>query len=148
MLKVKLKINKSDQRKINKMPKRFKVGFIKGMRDSMYLVESTTKRRFGKPGELHARTGHLRRSIRTGVTQKPASVVGWIGTSVIYAAIHEFGGTIKPIHSKYLKFQIDGHWVSKKKVKIPKRPYLMPSIEENLERIKDILRQSIIKEVE
>lgn len=44
-----------------------------------------------KPGKLLFQTGHLRRSITTSVTSDSVT----IGTNVIYAAIHHFGGTIK-----------------------------------------------------
>ncbi len=49
--------------------------------------------------------------------------VRW-GSNKVYAAIHQFGGTIKPVHAKALRFHLGGRWVSMKQVTIPARPYL------------------------
>jgi len=40
---------------------------------------------------------------------------------VPYAAIHEFGGTIRAKNAEYLRFMVDGQWVTTKEVTIPKR---------------------------
>ncbi len=45
------------------------------------------------------------------------------GTNVVYAAIHQFGGTIKA-KGKNLRFKIGGRFVSVKKVTIPKRSFV------------------------
>lgn len=47
-----------------------------------------------------------------------------IGSNVIYAAIHQFGGTIKAKNKPYLKFKIGNNFVRVKQVKIPARPFL------------------------
>ena len=47
-----------------------------------------------------------------------------VGTNVVYAAIHNYGGTIKPKKAKYLKFMVGGQWASKKEVTIPQRQFL------------------------
>jgi len=147
MIKINLEISEADKQKIKNMPRDFRAGYIKGMRDSMYLVEAAAKSRFGRAGELKVRTGHLRRSIRSGIDANTHGVVGWIGSNIVYARIHELGGVIKPTKAKYLKFQVNNKWVSKKQVTIPARPYLMPSITENIDKIKNIIRRSIINEV-
>jgi len=46
----------------------------------------------------------------------------------VYARIHELGGTIVPRRKKWLRFQTENGWVVTKKVRIPKRPYLLPGI--------------------
>jgi phage gpG-like protein len=51
-----------------------------------------------------------------------------VGTTVDYAAIHQFGGTISAINAKYLKFMRGGKgtpWASKQSVTIPARPFMM-----------------------
>lgn len=45
---------------------------------------------------LKNRTGTLRRSISPDVQQSPGVIKGTVSTNVVYAAIHEFGGTTKP----------------------------------------------------
>lgn len=54
-----------------------------------------------------------------------------IGTNVKYAAIHQFGGVIKPRPGRRaLRFQIDGKWFIRSKVVIPARPFLGVSEED------------------
>jgi phage gpG-like protein len=43
---------------------------------------------------------------------------------VLYAAIHQLGGTIAAKDAPYLKFKIGDRWASKKSVTIPARPFL------------------------
>lgn len=68
-------------------------------------------------------SGLLLRSI--SVRQLVDASVAW-GSNRVYAAIHQFGGTIKPVNGKHLKFRVGGNggWVSVKSVTIPARPYL------------------------
>jgi len=74
-------------------------------------------------------TGRLVRSIK-GVAIDSHTIL--CGTNVIYAAIHQFGGIIRPKHSEYLCFPIirrmkrgkTKNWVKVKEVKMPKRPFL------------------------
>lgn len=47
-----------------------------------------------------------------------------VGSPLIYAAIHQFGGVIKPKNGKALAFQAGGEAVFAKQVTIPARPYL------------------------
>ena len=59
-----------------------------------------------------------------------------------YAAIHQFGGTIKAKNAKNLKFKVKGKWVSKKEVTIPARPYMLIQEDDNV-RIKELLAKYI-----
>lgn len=47
-----------------------------------------------------------------------------IGTNVIYAAIHQFGGEIVPKNAKVLFFKIGGDEVVAQRVLMPARPFL------------------------
>lgn len=68
------------------------------------------------------RDGHLRDSIHH-VTQGDAAV-RW-GSGLIYAAIHQVGGTIRPVRARALVFQgADGGLIFARAVTIPARPYL------------------------
>ena len=71
-----------------------------------------------------------------------------IGTNVIYAAIHEFGGTIVPRTKAMLS------WVSKsgerifaKSVHIPARPYLRPAIDEHEPEIANAIGQALVDQI-
>ena len=79
------------------------------------------------------RTGDLKNYIKAEQTSQVAAVVG---TDLVYAAIHEFGGTIVPRTAKALVFQTrDGNWVRTQKVRIPKRPYLYPAADSERDKI-------------
>ncbi|MBF0136752.1 MAG: phage virion morphogenesis protein [Magnetococcus sp. DMHC-1] len=65
-----------------------------------------------------------------------------VGTHKIYAAIHQFGGTILPVKGKYLRFKIGDQAVYAKQVTIPARPFLgitPDGQEEVVATIKDFL---------
>ena len=74
---------------------------------------------------IQARTGKLSQSLTYRVGKDYADV----GTNLVYARIHEYGGTIYPKHGKYLVFTINGQKIFATKVKIPKRPYLKPALD-------------------
>lgn len=47
-----------------------------------------------------------------------------VGTNIIYARIHQFGGTIQPKNKKALRFKIGSQWASKQSVTLPARPFM------------------------
>ncbi|KNY13615.1 phage virion morphogeneis protein [Shinella sp. SUS2] len=65
-------------------------------------------------------SGRLRDSInsRAGATEVR------VGTNVPYAAIHQFGGTIKPKSASHLRFFIGDALVTVASVTLPARPFL------------------------
>jgi phage virion morphogenesis protein len=97
------------------------------------LVSGTLKRfedeedPHGKPwapvarsGKILADTARLRNSIDHAV----AGDTILVGSNVVYALIHQKGGTIQPVNKKALKFKVGGKWISAKQVTIKARPYL------------------------
>ena len=147
MLKIKMTIDPKDLKSIQDMPKEFHWGAEKGFKNAVIFAEGKAKQDFTKSrtsaGGLHVRTGHLRRSITSGTS----GLSGWVSSNSIYSSTHEFGATIKAKNSKYLKFQIDGHWMSKKSVTIPQRPFIMPIFSVYNKNILDIISDGIIKEM-
>lgn len=63
---------------------------------------------------------HLRGSITHEADDKGLRV----GTNVIYAAIHQFGGTIVPKTAGALRFMVGGELVTVQSVTMPKRAFL------------------------
>lgn len=47
-----------------------------------------------------------------------------VGTAVKYAAVHQFGATIRAKTSRGLRFKIGDQWITKHSVTLPARPFL------------------------
>lgn len=72
-------------------------------------------------GQILRDSGRLLRSIDYRV-ESDSEVR--IGTNVVYARIHNFGGTISGKNGNLLRFKIGDRWVSKQSVEIPARPFI------------------------
>jgi phage virion morphogenesis protein len=79
---------------------------------------------------LH-RSGALARSIDYTVQGMQAIV----GSGLIYAAIHQFGGTIVPKSADRLAFRIGNRQVFARKVTMPARPYIGISADDRAELV-------------
>ena len=88
-------------------------------------------------------SGRLRGSYDLETTPNSATVT-W-GSGLIYAAVQQFGATIKAKNVPHLKFRIGNRWASKKQVTIPARRYLRfrdPAVE----KINELLGQYLIND--
>lgn len=95
-------------------------------------------------------TRTLERSIHVEVVDKSrARVTIMVGTNVIYAAIHEFGGIITPKHAKMLAFELDGKLIFAHSVRINATPYMRPAFDHNVQKaiaeIKAVLKILLMK---
>lgn len=68
-----------------------------------------------------------------------------VGTNKEYAAIHQFGGTIRAKGDGLLRFKIGDQWISKKSIKMPARPYLGIN-EEDIREITHIIEDAVTGE--
>lgn len=69
-------------------------------------------------------------------------VTVYVGTNLEYAAIQEFGGTIKPRRAKALVFRIGSDLVFAQRVRIPAQPYMRPTADEDgPEALRDMAEQ-------
>jgi phage gpG-like protein len=73
----------------------------------------------GSASILQSRNPTLSKAFALEVTSTYARV----SNPMPYAAIHQFGGTIKPKTAKALRFQVGGRWFTVKSVFIPARPF-------------------------
>jgi len=80
---------------------------------------------------LKRQTGKLAQSLNWKLTSDFSAK---IGTNIAYAAIHEFGGEIRPKNAKALVFKIGDRWIRTQKVTMRPRPYLGPGLEEVFNR--------------
>lgn len=71
-------------------------------------------------GQTLTDDGHLRNSITHEATADKLEV----GSARLYAAIHQFGGEIRPKTAKKLAFRIGGRLILADKVTMPARPFL------------------------
>ena len=81
---------------------------------------------------LNVRTGTLRRSIAYRIESGDTFVTAKIGTNVIYAAIHEYGGVIQT------KFAT---------IRMPMRSYMRTTLQDNRQRIFESLRKGALEAV-
>jgi phage virion morphogenesis protein len=99
------------------------------------------RRAEGSPRPTLTLSARLRSSISSRATDSEVR----IGTNVIYAATHQFGGTIRPKTAKALVFALpSGQWVQAKAVTIPARPFLGVSADDRQE-IVAIVRDAVAK---
>lgn len=149
MLGIDFEIDAKALARLDALPGKIRPALKKAMRQAMFYAEMQAKTGMGGEGRPKVRTGTLRRSITSGVEEDNNEIVGWVGVKkLIYATILELGGIIRPKNKKYLRFQIGDQWVTTKKVTIPPYAYLRPAVEENLNTIKDILIDNIIRDME
>jgi phage virion morphogenesis protein len=78
-------------------------------------------------------------NLRDSITHRAGRDEVEVGSNVIYAAIHQFGGTIKAKTSKGLRFKIGDRFVTKNEVTIPARPFLGVS-----ESDRDLIREEVV----
>lgn len=62
--------------------------------------------------------------LRDSINARPERDMVSVGTNVIYAAIHQFGGTIEPRSATHLWFRIGGDLIRADSVTLPGRSYL------------------------
>lgn len=91
------------------------------------------------------REGNLARSIEF----EPSGSTVAVGSSLIYARIHQLGGEIRPVAARALHFKgADGGDVFARSVTIPARPYLGLSDENRrdvLEATVDFVRRKVVQ---
>lgn len=71
-------------------------------------------------------SGRLRDSVNARASNDEVRV----GSNVVYAAIHQLGGTIRPKNGEALIFRIGDRLIKAKSVTLPARPYLGISVQD------------------
>ena len=85
---------------------------------------------------LNVRSGDLRNSITPleAVEGEVMSGGAGGGAGIVYAKIHEYGGTITAKNAPYLRFRTDdGRWHAVRSVVMPERSYMRSSFTETYE---------------
>lgn len=76
-------------------------------------------------------SGRLANSIRINQVSNTEYEVG---TDLVYAQIQEFGGTIRPRGHPFLKFEVGGRVVFKRRVTLRAQPYFIPTFQQDSDR--------------
>lgn len=144
------------------LPEALKNNLFKGMQDAALLIERTSKTQYLSgpyPAKLSVDSGLLRQGVwvYTGLS----STVGEFGRIIArsqqwYGQVHEQKGADgKPLTTPFIIFpktvmgmtffwKRRGVWVRRAEmVSIPPRPFLYPSIIDNLDKIKNLLNAMI-----
>jgi phage gpG-like protein len=115
---------------------------LRALRRAEYQAIAYTKLNINRHKLI--KTGAMINSVmedHVDTTKRNARV--FFGPHVVYAAIHEFGGTIHSTSGKGLIFQIDGRWIRKQFVRLPARPYLRPVFDEHELELLDIIEKTL-----
>ena len=131
------------KRGMDKTAKAMPGRIYKAMVQACSLVETRAKTHHLAGETLNARTHYLQRSVKSIVKWLGNKISGRVGSPLVYAAIHEYGGIIRPKNAKYLVFQIDSKWIRTKKVTIPKREWLSKSLQDVQGQIENIFGRHI-----
>lgn len=141
---IRLEISKGSVRRFNNTDKRIKKGVLKGVKKGMALFKTKAKT-FGGANQLKIRTGALRDSIDYTIKDTNNVITGTLGSDKLYAAIHEYGGTISARRAKYLIFKTNSGWRRVSSVTIPPRPFLKPAVEKNTGEFSKIINHEVLK---
>lgn len=82
------------------------------------------------------------RTLSTSIHVESSAKGVEVGTNEKYAAIHQFGGTIRAKGDGLLKFKIGDQWISKRSIEMPARPYLGIN-EEDMQEIVHIIEEAV-----
>ncbi len=145
----------------------WRAGVTRGLQKAATVVQAEAQRRvtLGPPDNLLVGNGDLRRSIRTK-SLGPLAVE--IAPNIVYGAIHEFGGVIKPKNGRFLVFRVMkamGYSISRqgkiyrgtsaktrdvysdlifaRQVTIPPRPYIGPALAAKIDEVRSIFEGEI-----
>jgi phage gpG-like protein len=133
-------------RRLAALQKRITAGLREAINRATFDLVGYVKERKLSDQVLRVRTGRLRRSITGKVTEENGQPVGIVGTNVSYARVHEFGfrGRVKVrAHARKVKGKKVPVRAHSRDVDIPKRAFLVPSLNERMPAYKNWMTQAV-----
>ncbi len=119
----------------------------KAMSDVLQEAVRLARRALGPGGGgPRSQSGALSRSLSYRVTRNGDTITGSLETDSPYAWVHEKGAVIQAKKAEYLRFRVGGRWANKKRVEIPARPFMRPSLEKALEQLPERLQARLAEE--
>jgi len=159
MIDLKWDFSKFD-RNINRIKRESHPIGLQAMRRATEYVRGYIVKNKLKGQVLNWKKGRLAGSISSAQRIEGQDVVGMVGSNLKYARIHELGGEIRPKKAKALFIPLRANvlprqaglvygkdFIFSQLVKIPKRPYIMPSIEESSSKIANIFGSEFFMEI-
>ena len=159
--------NKKGSKKLNRYSVKLPKATEKGMRQAGAILQAQMQRHVTGssasvdknrqfPGSV---TGKLRRSIKFIIVKQGKNVGLRVGANVVYAAIHEFGGTITQTVTEKQRWFLGlsakikqklGHniWLkvgSTLTIKIPKRPFVFPAWPKKRKDVLRVIKKNIMR---
>ena len=98
----------------------------------------------GKRGPGILRESGNRGGLMGSITRRASKDSVEVGTNKVYAAIHQFGGTISSKSGGYLSFAIGGQFVRVRSVTIPARPFIGIS-EDDVKNVSEVIEGALIR---
>ena len=151
------------------MMESFQLIGLKAVKDYMirsHVIHRPSGYNIGTAGspKLNIRSGRLARSLVNNFNFSGSSgggtsdsirdikvserqIVGTFGSTVPYAAIHEYGGVISAKGGGFLYFKIGPFWYRRKSVRIPARPYLNPAADSSRTEITALHNLAVAKAI-
>jgi len=121
MLDIQIRTTKETKEMLREFPDETRDALFAAMNDKVApFLERTVKKSFGRSGYPGVRSGHLRRSIYNKAIERATTVIGIVGTEVIYGRFLEDGTR-----------------------KMKARPFLRPAVEDNLVKISRVISDHI-----
>lgn len=143
--------------RIGAMPAKVHAALLKKVNALALKLEAKIKNEKLSGQVLNVRSGALRRSIFSQVTDTETAVTGKVASSgdVKYAAVHEFGGKIPPhdifpVKAAALAFMMNGKQVFFKHVHhpgatMPEQSFMRSSLAEMKDEIVSGLKQAVVE---
>lgn len=82
-------------RRVELMPQRLHDELLQFMKTFTFKLMAKVKAEKLSGQVLNVRTGRLRRSIHSEINESPGRISGIVGTNVVYARAHEYGGAVQ-----------------------------------------------------
>ncbi len=151
---INLKLSAKSRRLLQRKPDVIVPAVYRAMRQGMALAERSVRGSYLSGKALNRRTGRLRNSITHEVRILGNTVIGRIGTNVVYGRYWELGfsGTVSvKAHTRTIR-QAFGRSIAAtsvnvrahtRDVNVQARPFLRPGVEDNLADIRRLIRDRI-----
>lgn len=134
-LEIEMSLDRETEKFLNDIEDNFRDGLEEGMKDAAFMIEASAKKGMGKQGRPKVRTGHLRRSIKSGIKKRPRFVTAWVGSRLVYARPLEKGSVQHIRGFRRVKIRGVGWRTLTGILRIKPYPWLRPAFEDERAKV-------------